>query len=82
MQHPRQPHLDAILQISRYITKTVDYGILYTNNSSFRLASFIDVGYAGDVDKIVGLLLIIHLAWDLVLFLSTTRDNLLLHCLP
>ena len=50
MQHPRQPHLDAILQISRYITKTVDYGILYTNNSSIRLAGFTDADYVGDVD--------------------------------
>lgn len=50
MQHPWQRYFDIVLQILRYIIKTIDYRILYTNNSSIRLVNFIDMEYASDVD--------------------------------
>ncbi|KAG1362209.1 hypothetical protein COCNU_10G004280 [Cocos nucifera] len=49
MQNPRQPHLDAVLRILRYIAKTIDFGILYSN-TYVQFPGFTYADYAGDVD--------------------------------
>ncbi|KAL7102369.1 hypothetical protein ACP275_08G116100 [Erythranthe tilingii] len=44
------PNLDAARRILRYVKGSLDHGLLYTKSDTFRLSSFTDADWAGDVN--------------------------------
>ncbi|XP_047268088.1 secreted RxLR effector protein 161-like [Capsicum annuum] len=50
MQNPKNPHLESVRRILRYIKGTLDYGIMYKKGGDFKLAAYSDANYAGDHD--------------------------------
>ena len=47
MQTPRNLHLDCATRILRYVSATMDYGIVYKSNMSIRLEGYTDADGAG-----------------------------------
>lgn len=52
VEHPIGLHLGAIKIISCYLKRMIDYGVLYSNESSMTMYRFTNNDHAGDVDEI------------------------------
>ncbi|CAM8990990.1 unnamed protein product [Rhodiola kirilowii] len=50
MEKPQQSHLLAAKRILRYISGTIDYGIMYSHTEEFCLTGYTDSDWAGDVE--------------------------------
>lgn len=48
MQEPRKSHMQLVKQILRYIQGTINYGILYDQDTDFKLVGFCDSSHATD----------------------------------
>lgn len=46
MQSPRQPHLDAIFRVLRYLKSSPDVGIFFSSTSDLRISGFCDSNWA------------------------------------
>jgi hypothetical protein len=52
MEAPKQEHLDAVKRVLRYVTGTLDYGLLYPRgrSGSLKILGYSDSDMAGDID--------------------------------
>ena len=46
----KESHLTAVKRIIRYVNRTTDYGLWYSNDSNAYLTSYLDVDWVGSVD--------------------------------
>lgn len=51
MHNPTKQHFGAAKKILRYVAGTVDYGVWYSNSSTFKLTSFTDSDFGGSLDN-------------------------------
>ena len=51
MNQPHETHLIAAKMILCYMKGTLNYGLMYEKSKSFFLSGFVDVDWAGDVNK-------------------------------
>ena len=48
MSNPKEPHLDAVMHILRYVKGTINFGILYKETKDCQVMGYCNADYAGD----------------------------------
>jgi hypothetical protein len=51
IEHPTELYLGASKIISSYLKRMIDYGVLYSNESSMIMCGYINSDHVGDVDE-------------------------------
>ena len=78
--NPSKEHKWAVLQIFHYLKGTVDWGLVYTKNSSNHLVDYSDLDYAGDIITCQSIMrYVFYLTEDLIVYkLSLLKTVVLL----
>ncbi|XP_062098605.1 secreted RxLR effector protein 161-like [Humulus lupulus] len=50
MQQPKNPHLEAVRRMLRYVKDTINYSLLYKKGDEIKIVGYCDADYAGDHD--------------------------------
>ncbi|XP_039841908.1 secreted RxLR effector protein 161-like [Panicum virgatum] len=48
MSNPKEPHLDAVMHILKYVKGTINFGILYKKINDCQVMGYYDADYTGD----------------------------------